>query len=166
MYTTFNSISINLILLTNKNVALIYSVTICERKTKDCSPSGPFREPPSIISSTVVFIFDACRPSLPIFFTNYGQYGVSRRKLFHENSGTCCFTVLMKVLLLHNRGSNNFVWVVLWAQSYTVLWTWISRHSSSLLGGEGRKWRKSAAKCGEEGKLATCRQHYTTGVKG
>ena len=54
-YTTFNSISIILILLTNKNVALIYSVTICEQKTKDCAPSGPFREPPSIICNTVVF---------------------------------------------------------------------------------------------------------------
>ena len=38
--TTFNSIPIILNLLTNRSIALIYSVTICERKTKDCARSG------------------------------------------------------------------------------------------------------------------------------
>ena len=33
-------IPIILIVLTNKNVALIYSVTICQQKTKDCALSG------------------------------------------------------------------------------------------------------------------------------
>ena len=41
--TTYNSVPIILILLTNKNVALIYSVTICEQRTKDCAPSGSFQ---------------------------------------------------------------------------------------------------------------------------
>ena len=30
-------------LLTNRNIALIYSVTICEQKTKDCARSGSFQ---------------------------------------------------------------------------------------------------------------------------
>ena len=38
--TTLKSIPIILIVLTNKNVALIYSITICQKKTKDCAPSG------------------------------------------------------------------------------------------------------------------------------
>ena len=41
--TTFNSIPIILNLLTNRNIALIYSVTICEQKTKDCARSGSFQ---------------------------------------------------------------------------------------------------------------------------
>ena len=41
--TTFNSIPIILIPLTNKNVALNYSVAICQQKTKDCAPSGSFQ---------------------------------------------------------------------------------------------------------------------------
>ena len=28
----------NVIVLTNINIALIYSVTICQKKTKDCAP--------------------------------------------------------------------------------------------------------------------------------
>ena len=35
-------IILNLI-LTNRNIALIYSVTICEQKTKDCALSGSFQ---------------------------------------------------------------------------------------------------------------------------
>ena len=42
-YTTFKSIPVILIVLTNKNVALIYSVTICQEKTKDCALSGCFQ---------------------------------------------------------------------------------------------------------------------------
>ena len=41
--TTFNSIPIILNLLTNRNIAFIYSVTICEQKTKDCARSGSFQ---------------------------------------------------------------------------------------------------------------------------
>ena len=41
--TTYNSVPIILILLNNKNVALINSVTICEQRTKDCAPSGSFQ---------------------------------------------------------------------------------------------------------------------------
>ena len=41
--TVHNSIAIILNLLTNKNIALIYSVTICELKTTDCAPLGSFR---------------------------------------------------------------------------------------------------------------------------
>ena len=38
-----DSIPIILNLLTNRNIALIYSVTICEQKTKDCAQSGSFQ---------------------------------------------------------------------------------------------------------------------------
>ena len=41
--TTFIRIPIILNLLTNRNIALIYSVTICEEKTKDCARSGSFQ---------------------------------------------------------------------------------------------------------------------------
>ena len=41
--TVHNSIAIILNLLTNKNIALIYSVTICELKTTDCARLGSFR---------------------------------------------------------------------------------------------------------------------------
>ena len=41
--TTFNSIPIILIPLTNKNAALNYSVAICQQKPKDYAPSGSFQ---------------------------------------------------------------------------------------------------------------------------
>ena len=41
--TTFNSIPIILNLLTNRNIAFIYSVTIYEQKIKDCARSGNFQ---------------------------------------------------------------------------------------------------------------------------
>ena len=41
--TTFNSIPIILNLLTNRNIALIYSVIFWEKKTKDCARSGSFQ---------------------------------------------------------------------------------------------------------------------------
>ena len=40
----FNSIPTILNLLTNRNIALIYSVTICEQKTKDCARSGSLQQ--------------------------------------------------------------------------------------------------------------------------
>ena len=52
--TTFNSIPVILNLLTNRNIALIYSVTICEQTTKDCEQSGSFQHK---LLSTVVFNF-------------------------------------------------------------------------------------------------------------
>ena len=51
--TVYNSIAIILNLLTNKNIALIYSVTICELKTTDCARLGSFRHKP--LFSTVMF---------------------------------------------------------------------------------------------------------------
>ena len=39
-WTTFNSIPIILKLATNRNVALVYSVTICCQKLKDCAQHG------------------------------------------------------------------------------------------------------------------------------
>ena len=44
--TTFNSIPIILNIVTNRNVALIYTVTICKKKTKDCARSGSFEHNP------------------------------------------------------------------------------------------------------------------------
>ena len=51
------SIPIILNLLTNRNIALIYSVTICEQK--DCARQGAS----NINYSTVVFNCDVCRLS-------------------------------------------------------------------------------------------------------
>ena len=39
----FSSIPIILKLLTNRNIALIYSVIICQQNTKDCARSGSFQ---------------------------------------------------------------------------------------------------------------------------
>ena len=41
--STFKRIPVIFIVLTNKNVALIYSMTICQQKTKDCALSGCFQ---------------------------------------------------------------------------------------------------------------------------
>ena len=41
--TMFNGNPIILNLLTNRNIRLIYSVTICEQKTEDCTWSGSFQ---------------------------------------------------------------------------------------------------------------------------
>ena len=43
-------------LLTNTSIALIYSVTICEKKQRIAHGQGA----PDITCSTVVFIFDVC----------------------------------------------------------------------------------------------------------
>ena len=42
-YIKFNSIPTILNLLTNRNITLIYSFTICEQKTKECALSGSFQ---------------------------------------------------------------------------------------------------------------------------
>ena len=55
--TTFNSIPNILKLLTNRDIALIYSVIICEQKTKDCAPQS------KLTYSTIAFNFDVCRIS-------------------------------------------------------------------------------------------------------
>ena len=64
---TFNSIPIILYLLTNRNIALIYSVTICEQKTKDSALSGSFQHK----LQHRCFSFDVCRLSLPPSSTKY-----------------------------------------------------------------------------------------------
>ena len=51
-----DSIPIILNLLTNRNIALIYSVTICEQQKKNKGASN-------INCSTIVFNFDVCRLS-------------------------------------------------------------------------------------------------------
>ena len=55
--TTFNSIPITLNLLTSRNIALIYSVTICEQKTNDCARSRSFQHK----LQHRCFNFDVCR---------------------------------------------------------------------------------------------------------
>ena len=55
------SILIILNLLTNRNIALIYSVTICEQKKKQSIVHGQGAS--NINCSTIVFIFDVCRLS-------------------------------------------------------------------------------------------------------
>ena len=62
-YTTFNSILIFSNVLTNRNIALIYSVTISEQKTKDCELSGSFQHKLQHLWGTFVFDFDVCRVS-------------------------------------------------------------------------------------------------------
>ena len=44
--------------VTNRSTALIYSVTICEEKAKDCASQGA-----SNINYRTVFNFDVCRLS-------------------------------------------------------------------------------------------------------
>ena len=57
-----DSIPIILNLLTNRNIALIYSVTICEQqKKKQRIVHGQGAS--NINCSTIVFIFDVCRLS-------------------------------------------------------------------------------------------------------
>ena len=55
--TTFNNIPIILILLTNKNTALIYLVTICEQKTNDDCVWHEGAPNINSRTSTIVFIF-------------------------------------------------------------------------------------------------------------
>ena len=57
--TTFNNIPIILNSLTNRNIALIYSITICEQKTKDCAWSRSFQHK----RQHRCFNFDVCRLS-------------------------------------------------------------------------------------------------------
>ena len=54
-----DSILIILNLLTNRNIALIYSVTFCEQKKQIVYGQGAS----NINCSTIVFIFDVCRLS-------------------------------------------------------------------------------------------------------
>ena len=52
----FNTIPIILNLLTNRNMASIYSVSICEQKTKDCAWSGSFQHKlQHLLFSTLMF---------------------------------------------------------------------------------------------------------------
>ena len=56
-----DSIPIILNLLTNRNIALIYSVTICEEKKNQRIVHGQGAS--NTNCSTIVFIFDVCRLS-------------------------------------------------------------------------------------------------------
>ena len=67
--STFKRIPIILIVLTNKNVALIYSVTICQQKTKDCALSRYFQH-----KLRHCCFYHWC---LPLFITN--NYGCLKR---------------------------------------------------------------------------------------
>ena len=73
--TTYNSVPIILILLTNKNVALIYYVTICEQRTKDCAPSGSFQHK---VKHCCFYL--RCLPS---FITSPLYYGFKYRCFSH-----------------------------------------------------------------------------------
>ena len=73
--TTYNSVPIILILLTNKNVALIYSVTICEQTTKDCAPLGSFQHK---VKHCCFYL--RCLPS---FITSSLYYGFKYRCFSH-----------------------------------------------------------------------------------
>ena len=64
-----NSSPFILVLLTNKDIALIYSVTICEHKIEDCTHQGAS----NINCSIVVFKFDVCHLSYQVPFTNHGE---------------------------------------------------------------------------------------------
>ena len=51
----FKRIPIILILSTNKNVALIYSVTNCQQKTKDCALSRCFEQTAALLFLSLMF---------------------------------------------------------------------------------------------------------------
>ena len=70
--TTFNSIPIILILLRNKNVALLYSVTICKQETKDCTPSGSFQHKLQY-HCFFLFFFYVCHLYQPVSSTNHAE---------------------------------------------------------------------------------------------
>ena len=81
--TTFKRIPIILIVLTNKNVALIYSVTICQQKTKDCALSRYFQHKLQHCCS-----YHWC---LPLFIRRFKEL-VNRRGLLKLlYSQTTCF---------------------------------------------------------------------------
>lgn len=65
--TTLSSIPIILILLIDKNVGLIYSVTICQQQKRIVHHN----EAPKINCNTVVFISDICCPSYLDSYINY-----------------------------------------------------------------------------------------------
>ena len=71
--TTFKSIPFILIVLTNKNAALIYSVTICQQKQRIVHFQGAF----NINCSTVVFIIDVCHFSCSPLITMEGSITLS-----------------------------------------------------------------------------------------
>ena len=71
--TTFNNIPIILILLTNKNTALIYLVTVCEQKTNDDCVWHEGAPNINSSTSTIVFIFGVDPLSSPLSSTNYDK---------------------------------------------------------------------------------------------
>ena len=103
------SILIILNLLTNKNIALIYSVTICEQQQKKNQRIVHGQGASNINYSTVVFIFDVCgvhnqsplltmattsllnglshigQASLPLYAAVSEQVFIPGRSIFHVN---------------------------------------------------------------------------------
>ena len=109
--TTFNSIPNISILVTNKNVPLIYSITFCQQKTKDCVPSASKLQ--------FYFLFFVC---LPPFITLSSLHNFSfeikigdvksvrqkrtwiREWLFKDSCSVCiqCLSLLVILLYFHN----------------------------------------------------------------
>ena len=88
----FNNIPI-MILLTNKNTALIYLVTVCEQKTNN---NSVWREgAPNINSSTVVFIFGVDPLSSTLFSTNY-----DKELLIHRINLICPVDIALLVSII------------------------------------------------------------------
>ena len=109
--TTFNSIPNISILLTNKNVPLIYSITFCQQKTKDCVPSASKLQ--------FSFLFFLCLPRFitpsPLhnfsFEIKIGDVKSVRQKrtwirewLFKDSCSVCiqCLSLLVILLYFHN----------------------------------------------------------------
>ena len=109
--TTFNSIPNISILLTNKNVPLIYSITFCQQKTKDCVPSASKLQ--------FSFLFFLCLPPFitlsPLhnfsFEIKIGDVKSVRQKrtwirewLFKDSCSVCiqCLSLLVILLYFHN----------------------------------------------------------------
>ena len=65
--TKFNSIPSILILPTNKNIPLIYSVTICQQKTKDCAPSRSFQHKLQYLCFYMFLVFHNQSPLITMF---------------------------------------------------------------------------------------------------
>ena len=109
--TTINSIPNISILLTNKNVPLIYSITFCQQKTKDCVPSASKLQ--------FSFLFFLCLPPFitlsPLhnfsFEIKIGDVKSVRQKrtwirewLFKDSCSVCiqCLSLLVILLYFHN----------------------------------------------------------------
>ena len=68
------------ILLTNKSVALIYSVTDCGQKSKDCAPSGSFQQN-AVAPLFLSLMFAALHDMLIVYAYSYINCDVTCRWL-------------------------------------------------------------------------------------